>query len=120
METTIAQVSSKPPSPLITRFPQLKPFLETLEWSDERIPNKSCFEIMGERGDTKHMWDKNKPAEVDAARALFNSLTGKRSDGGHGYRAFHVKGKDGEPAEQMTEFEPDAERIIFVGPKQGG
>jgi len=71
-------------------------------------------EIMGTNGDTKHIWDPNKPEEVEAARALYNSLTGK------GYTAFHATGKDGSQGDQMREFDPNAGRVIFVPRMVGG
>lgn len=79
------------------------------------VPNGlHAMAVMGKEGDTKHMWDKTKPAEVEAAKTLFDSLRGK------GYAAFQVKGKDGERGEIMREFDPTAERIIFAPQLQGG
>lgn len=105
-------------NPLSNKFPELKGPLETLRWmhgSFEEVPSgHSSMAVMGETGDSKHIWDKNKPAEVEAARAMFDTLTKK------GYRAFHVHGKEGEQGEQMREFDPHAERVIFVPQMQGG
>ena len=70
---------------------------------------------MGEEGDTKVMWDKDNPAEVEAARVQFETLTKK-----HRYLAFRAEGKKGEKGEQIREFDPDAERIILVPPMVGG
>lgn len=72
------------------------------------------FAVMGTTGDTKTIWDKNEPAEVEIARQAFESLKAK------GYTAFRVTGKDGEKGEKMTEFDPDAERVILVAPLMGG
>jgi hypothetical protein len=69
---------------------------------------------MGEVGDTKHIWDKNKPEEVEAARALFNALTAKN------YKAFYATDKDGKKGEPMKTFDPDAERIIMSPQVVGG
>jgi len=71
--------------------------------------------VMGKEGDTKHIWDKSKPAECDAARALFNTLVKDKK-----YLAFKVKGSDGSQGEQVKEFNPEEERYIFVPPMQGG
>lgn len=71
--------------------------------------------VMGQEGDTKHMWDKAKPAEVEAARALFNTLVKEKK-----YLAFKCVGKNGDKGDQIRDFDPDAERLIFVPPMQGG
>lgn len=113
METTEIK-----PNPLTVKFPDLKPVLDGLKWMDgsfEDVPaGTHAIAVMGEPGDTKHLWDKRKEDEVEAARTIFKSLTKK------GYRAFHVTGKDGEKGEQMTDFDVNAERMIMVGPMQGG
>jgi hypothetical protein len=70
--------------------------------------------VMDRTGDTKTMWSKSNPDEVEIARDTFRKFKDK------GYAAFSVKGKDGERGEQMHEFDPDAERIIFVPALQGG
>lgn len=64
-------------------------------------------------GDTRQIWDADKPDEVAAALAAFNSLTAK------GYRAFRVK-KDGTEGAAMTSFDPEAEKMILVPALQGG
>ena len=116
METTSTETPKT--NPLAVKFPDLKPTLDTLGFIDgsfEDVPaGKHAIAVMGEPGDTKHIWDKRKEDEVEAARTLFKSLTKK------GYRAFHVTGKDGEKGSQMNEFDPDAERMIMVGPMAGG
>jgi hypothetical protein len=103
---------------LLRKFPELKDTLVVLEAVDvpfEKVPaGMHSMAVMGEVGDTKHIWDAKKPAEVDAARALFDTLTKK------GYRAFHVTGKDGAQGEQMDKFDANAERVIFVPQMQGG
>jgi hypothetical protein len=65
-------------------------------------------------GDLRVMWDRRNKAEVKAARAQFNDLTGK------GYLAYEAKGKDGNQGEQIRQFDPKAERIILVRPPVGG
>ena len=40
--------------------------------------------VLGKEGDTRLIWDKTKPAEVQAAREMFDSLKAK------GYLAFSV------------------------------
>lgn len=77
-------------------------------------PGMGAMAVMGREGDTKHIWDKNKPAEVEAARALFNTLVKDKK-----YLAFKVVG-DGSKGEQVKEFDANEERFIFVPPMQGG
>lgn len=105
-------------SDLIRKFPEVKAPLEAMETVScafSEIPSeKNAFSVMGQVGDSKHIWDKNKPVEVEAAKAMFDTLTKK------GYLAFHVQGKEGEKGEQMKEFDPKAERVIFVPAMQGG
>jgi hypothetical protein len=70
--------------------------------------------VMGRMGDLKVIWDRSKPEEVQAARKQFDEMRKK------GYLAFSVKGKDGAKDEQITEFDPDAERIILAPAMRGG
>lgn len=76
--------------------------------------HKFAMAVLGQNGDTKHIWDPEKPAEVEAAKAVFDSLRKK------GYMAFHVKGKQGEQGDQMREFDPAAGRLILVPQMAGG
>lgn len=71
--------------------------------------------VMGQSGDTKLTWDPHEPAEVDAARAQFNTLVRDKK-----YAAFRMGARDGVQGEQVREFDPNAERIIFVPPMKGG
>jgi hypothetical protein len=67
----------------------------------------SVASIPDETGDTRHMWDKNNPDEVVAARTLFEEMTAK------GYRAYKAEGKRGDRGDLMRKFDPAAERVIF-------
>lgn len=67
---------------------------------------------MGKEGDIKYRWNKNNPTEVDIARKTFEKYRKE------GYLAFRMT--DGNRGEMMTEFDPDAERILFSPPMQGG
>jgi len=71
------------------------------------------MEIIDATGHTKHVWDSDNQEEVDAAEAVYDSLTEK------GYRAFRVK-KDGDEGERMTEFDPNAESMIMMPALKGG
>lgn len=65
-------------------------------------------------GDTKVMWNPRDPDEVQTARKAYERLVRK------GFRAFRV-GSDGKaitPA--MTEFDPNAEKIILAPQMAGG
>lgn len=64
-------------------------------------------------GDTKLIWDGGNQDEVDAARETFKRLKGK------GYAAYAVK-KDGEKGKVVTEFDPEAEKIIMAPAVVGG
>lgn len=105
-------------SDLIRRIPEVQgPLekLETISCAFSEIPkDRNAFSVMGQVGDSKHIWDKSKPIEVEAAKAMFDTLVKK------GYLAFHVKGEQGEKGEQMKEFDPNSERVIFVPAMCGG
>jgi hypothetical protein len=67
--------------------------------------------VLDRTGHTSHTWDSNIPAEVEAARALFTSLTGK------GYRAFSGDDSSGK---RLDRFDPNVEVMTFVPQLQGG
>jgi hypothetical protein len=69
--------------------------------------------VMGGRGDTKLMWDPNRPTEVENARKTFDEMKKK------GYLAYSVKRK-GEPGEVVRTFDPDAGKIILAPAMAGG
>lgn len=77
-------------------------------------PGQSIMAIMDRTGDTKLIWNRDNPDEVENARRTFKDLTKK------GYTAFRVEGKDGKQGEKMNDFDPDAERIILAPRMQGG
>lgn len=68
---------------------------------------------MGTSGDTKLVWDSQQDDEVANAKRTFNDLKKK------GYAAFAV-GPKGKQAEQIKEFDPDAESLIMVPAIAGG
>lgn len=73
----------------------------------------SAMAVMDGTGDTKLTWDPGQPAEVDAARAQFDTLKKK------GYAAFRMS-EGGDQGEQLHEFDPRARRTIFVPQMKGG
>ena len=74
---------------------------------------KSVLAVMDHTGDTKIMWDADNEAEVEVAKKTFDSLRKK------GYSAFKTN-KKGEAGERITEFDPQAERLIMAPQLQGG
>lgn len=73
----------------------------------------SELRIMDGSGDTKIIWDSDQPEEVKVARETFKKLRKK------GYNAYSVR-RLGEKGEVVTEFDPDAEKIILAPPMSGG
>lgn len=69
--------------------------------------------VMGQSGDTKVVWDADHPDEVNQARRTFEELRAK------GFNAYEVTRK-GEKGNMVTNFNPDAEKIILAPPMQGG
>jgi hypothetical protein len=70
--------------------------------------------VLGERGDTKIMWDADNAEEVAAAKRTFDDLRKK------GFLAFKATGEKGAKGEQIRTFDADAERIILAPPMRGG
>jgi hypothetical protein len=73
---------------------------------------RRIMHILDESGDTRTMWNPHNETEVDAAKEMFDRLIGE------GFRAFRVR--EGEPGERVTEFDAEAEKLIFVPQMQGG
>ena len=69
--------------------------------------------VMDSSGDTKTIWDSQNADEVANARRTFDDLKKKR------YLAYRVKG-EGTKGQLMTEFDPDAEKMILSPPMAGG
>lgn len=67
-----------------------------------------------ELGDQKYMWDKNDATSVKLAKEHFKACRRE------GLLAYKVIGKDGSKGEQIHEFDPEAERIIFSPAMAGG
>lgn len=83
-------------------------------FSSPELAGKLRFAVLDASGDTKHLWNSDIPAEVAAAKALFEALTAQ------GYSAFRVTDKKGEAGEQVRAFDPSHERLIFTPRMQGG
>ncbi len=75
------------------------------------MPNE--MSVIDATGDTKVIWSSDNDAEVEAARATFNALRKK------GHIAYAVK-KGGDQGEVVSEFDPDAAKLILAPPMKGG
>jgi len=69
--------------------------------------------IMCKHGDSKFHWNKKDPQSVAAAKEVFDAHQGK------GYLAFSMNAK-GDQGEQMRQFDPEAESVLFMPQMQGG
>lgn len=69
--------------------------------------------VMDRSGDTKTIWDPDRPDEVEVARETFEKLKRK------GYLIYRVN-KMGNKGEQMLSFDAKAEKMIAVPPVVGG
>ncbi len=69
--------------------------------------------ILDQHGDTKLIWDPEKPDEVEHARSTFDSLKKK------GYLAYSVTRK-GDKGEVLKAFDAEAEKMILAPATVGG
>jgi hypothetical protein len=69
--------------------------------------------VMSSEGDTKYAWDKRNADEVAVARETFDRFKRK------GYAAFEQT-RAGAQGRRLEEFDPEAEKVIFVPALQGG
>lgn len=69
--------------------------------------------VMGREGDTRVTWNARDVDEVAAAREQFDRLRAR------GFLAFAV-GEGGAKGEQITEFDPNAQKMILAPPMAGG
>ncbi len=76
--------------------------------------NQSVMAALDKTGDTKLIWDRTKPVEVENAKANFKRLKDA------GYAAYSVTGEKGTKGEVLHAFDPEAERIILAPPMKGG
>jgi hypothetical protein len=71
------------------------------------------LQYMSDEGDSRIIWDPDNADEVAAARAQFDTLTGK------GYIAYQVR-RGGEKGERVRKFDPTIERLILAPATVGG
>lgn len=84
------------------------------EARDLSTESKHVLSVMDPaHGDVKTVWNPENEDEVKAARETFDRMKAK------GYAAFRVK-KDGEKAELMRAFDPEAAAIIMAPGIRGG
>ena len=70
--------------------------------------------VMGGKGDTKIIWDRDNPEEVENARRTFDDLKEK------GYLAYKVDDDDASKGEVIRRFNAKAEKMILAPPMAGG
>lgn len=89
-----------------------------VKMSDEELNEIgiSVLHIPDHTGDTRVMWDPRVPDEVATARAAFNAAKSK------GMTGFAVNPDTGEKiaGEKISNFDPEAGKIIMVKPLAGG
>jgi hypothetical protein len=69
---------------------------------------KEFPDIKWEAGDTTIVWDSNKPEEVEMARKAFEAYKKKHPKA----MAFSVDHKDNKGAQAISDFDPNAEKIL--------
>lgn len=70
--------------------------------------------ILSMEGDESVTWDKDDPESVEKARRKFLEFLGERKG-----MAIRMN-KDGEKGDKMTDFDPEAERVILMPLIAGG
>lgn len=73
----------------------------------------SCLYVLDGSGDSRFMWSKDNPDEINAAKKQFKALKDK------GYIAYKVNAA-GEKGEVLREFDPTAEKVIMAPQLVGG
>jgi hypothetical protein len=68
--------------------------------------------VLDATGHTEIKWDRRKRDEVQLARDAFNAMRSA------GHSIFRVR--KGEPGERITEFDPDAEKLMVIPHLVGG
>lgn len=80
----------------------------------ERRADMGEMSVMGQKGDTKIMWNPDNEDETRAAKQTWDELVGKKR-----FLGFRVQ-RDGEAGEQVREFDPQAAKLIIAPPMAGG
>jgi hypothetical protein len=88
--------------------------MTTLVQEANRIEDEvGVMVILDRSGDTRHTWDRRNEDEVEVIRDLFGRMIAK------GYQAWSVTRK-GDKDQRITEFDPQAEKVIFAPALVGG
>jgi hypothetical protein len=74
----------------------------------------SEMRVMGQRGDSKVIWNPDNNDEVEAAEKQFEQLVKKKR-----FRAFRVDAEGGK-GEPISKFDKNAAKLIMVPPMAGG
>jgi hypothetical protein len=80
---------------------------------DDFEAGKGVLVCLDASGDTRIVWDPDKPEEVASAERTFDELKAK------GYQAFSVK-RNGSKDEVIRSFDPAAEKLILAPALRGG
>lgn len=78
-----------------------------------KLPTDGEIAVMGKEGDVKTIWNPQNTDETENARETFKKFRAKK------YLAFRVN-ESGNQGEQITEFDPNAGKMIMVPPMAGG
>lgn len=78
-----------------------------------KLPADGEIAVMGKEGDVKTIWNPQNTDETENARRTFDEFRAKS------YIAFRVNAS-GNQGEQITEFDPNAGKMIMVPPMAGG
>lgn len=81
--------------------------------SIEKDVQVHTLHVQSKEGDTRHQWDPSKPAEIAAARQVFDQMKSQ------GYLAYMVNPEGGQ-GEVIREFNPQAGAIIMTPQLVGG
>lgn len=74
---------------------------------------KNSIAVMGQNGDSVHMWDPDNSTEVEIAQSVWDKYKEKK------YKAFQMD-VSGDQGVQLDEFDPQVKAIIFVPQMVGG
>lgn len=80
---------------------------------EEKVVTGGIY-LLNMKGDAKFTWNKDVPAEVNAARNHYNELKASAR-----YMSYNVV-EGGGRGEVIREFDPEAQAIIMVPQTQGG
>lgn len=71
-------------------------------------------------GDIRLMWDKDNRDEIAVARTAFDEAMAQRGPRGQRLNTAYRVLRNGEPGDIVTEFDPNAEKLIVAPQMSGG